>query len=386
MNLWNKPNNGNGRAAVTVLSPVTFGPDDNRRRQAHQGLQAEVRRQLEKVGEIREPRLILDLPVIGQAVALCYGVPFQGNRDDLIIHVQEAAPATTTPRSEKVGGNDFFSEVRALPEASFDTFWSRIHLPGDLKERLVRAFQARMSLAERGLDTFSLAGSGTILLEGPPGTGKTSIARGVAQQVALRTRRPVRFVQLDAHRLSDEMLGKGPKLVEHAFRQVQQWALEMPTFLLLDEVESLMTCRRLASRDGNPVDAFRSVNAAIQCLDQGAAHHQLMVLCTSNLPDNIDPAFLSRMDLRLEVGLPDSAARQAILDDTLDALQRALNSGGDNHPPEDLIAATEGMSGRQLRKLVLEALLDLDDPTSADLDALLKRALHHARNWKTKED
>lgn len=375
MNLAHPNGTSTGRAIVTVVSPISFGPDSQGRKQTLQTLEAEVRRQLQQRGSIACGRLTLDLPVLGPTVVKCHGVPFEAALTNIVVHIEEPAPS---PQVSSEAGS-YFSEHRWLPDPAFDPYWERIYLPDSDKERPAKVFLTRLSLAEKGVDSFRLAWSGVVLLEGLPGTGKTSLARGVAQQVALRSGKRVRFVQLDAHRLSDEMLGRGPKQIEEALRQVQQWAREGPTFVVFDEVETLMTCRRMASREGNPVDVFRSVNAAIQVLDEGLAMANLMVLCTSNLPENIDPAWLSRMDLQIHVGLPDAPHRQAILQDALASLEPLIGKISGQQIPAELVEATHGMAGRRLRKLILEALIELDNIDQATAVGLVEKALELAR-------
>ena len=98
------------------------------------------------------------------------------------------------------------------------------------------------------------------------------------------------------------------------FAQVSEVVADPSVFVcvLIDEVESL-TASRGASVGNEPSDAIRVVNALLTQLDKLRAHPNVLVLCTSNLTEAIDSAFLDRADLSLYVGPPDAAARYEIL-------------------------------------------------------------------------
>lgn len=70
-------------------------------------------------------------------------------------------------------------------------------------------------------------------------------------------------------------------------------------FVLVDEVESLTSARKAAVAGNEPSDAIRSVNALLTHLDALRAHPNVFVLCTSNLPDAVDIAFVDRADIKV---------------------------------------------------------------------------------------
>jgi len=101
------------------------------------------------------------------------------------------------------------------------------------------------------------------------------------------------------------------------------------------------------------------VDAALVGLDQIArAHREVLFVATSNFPEAIDGALMSRADLTVRIELPGRGARRAILQDTLKALVAAFPGASSLLEPALLDRASEvseGLDGRQLRKVVVVA-------------------------------
>lgn len=80
-------------------------------------------------------------------------------------------------------------------------------------------------------------------------------------------------------------------------------------FVLIDEVESITAARNAASASNEPGDAVRVVNAVLTSIDSLRKRNNVLILCTSNLVDNVDEAFLDRVDLQIYLGTPNRSAR-----------------------------------------------------------------------------
>lgn len=280
------------------------------------------------------------------------------------------------------------ADVRELPDDGFTALWEAIKVDAGLKDRLLA--QAVLNFTTRSrVNRAILPLHGVILLEGPPGTGKTSLAKGLASRVAEAFRgrlhgKPFRYAEVDPHGLSSGSLGRTQRAVTELFGStITEQAALGPTIVLLDEVETILADRAKLSLEANPIDVHRATDAALVQLDHLAeSHPNVLFVATSNFPQAIDGAFVSRADLVLTVPLPDEAGRLEILRDTLAGMADAFPPLGTLASARDLVAvarAAEGLDGRAMRKLVAAACArDKEvalDPGKLGKDLLLAAAL-----------
>lgn len=276
--------------------------------------------------------------------------------------------------------------VRALPDPELATLWDSIVVEDGIKERLLAQAVLNYTLRPK-VERSVLPLHGVILLVGPPGTGKTSLARGLASTVASLLKGPAfRLVEVDPHALTSSAMGKTQRAVGELFSQsIAEQATSGPTIVLLDEVETLAADRTRMSLEANPVDIHRATDAVLVQLDALACSHpQLLFLATSNFPQAIDGAFTSRCDLVIEVPPPGPDAARQILRQCLAAVGETFPAIGKLAESKDLdrlAQAAAGLDGRTLRKLVVNALamrketaMDPNKLAMADLMAAAKLA------------
>jgi pachytene checkpoint protein 2 len=275
------------------------------------------------------------------------------------------------------------ADLRTLPDDGFADLWEAIKVDGGVKDRLLA--QAVLNFTTRGrVSRATLPLHGVILLEGPPGTGKTSLAKGLASRVAEAFRSKIagqtfRFAEVDPHALSSGSLGKTQRAVTELFSSaITEQAALGPVLVLLDEVETILADRSKLSLEANPVDVHRATDAALVQLDRLAeSHPNVLFVATSNFPQAIDSAFVSRADLVLTVPLPDEAGRLEILRDTLSGMAEvfpALKTLANARDLASVARAAEGLDGRAMRKLVAAACAR-DKEVALDPNRLSKEML-----------
>ncbi len=187
-----------------------------------------------------------------------------------------------------------------VPEVS----WDEVGGLEEVKERLKESIEWPLTKPEL-FEHFGINPPRGILLFGAPGTGKTLIAKAIANEAKAN------FITIKGPELISKWVGQSEKAIREVFKKAKQ---SSPSIVFLDEFESIAGTRRTASGDGSDV-MNRVVNQLLSSMDGVEGMEGVIVVAATNRPEMIDPALLrsGRFERVLHIPPPDTAAMKEIL-------------------------------------------------------------------------
>lgn len=181
-----------------------------------------------------------------------------------------------------------------------------------------------------------------VLLTGPPGTGKTMLAKAIANSTSAT------FLGLVGSELAQKYIGEGGRLVRELFDLAKEKA---PAIIFIDEIDSIGS-KRLDSSTSGDREVQRTLMQLLSEMDGFESTQNVKIIAATNRPELLDKALLrpGRFDRIIEIGLPDSSARNKILKILTKnmPLSKSINL-------TQIANKTEGFSGAELKALVMEA-------------------------------
>ncbi|KRX18116.1 26S protease regulatory subunit 4, partial [Trichinella nelsoni] len=181
-----------------------------------------------------------------------------------------------------------------------------------------------------------------VILYGAPGTGKTLLAKAVANQTSAT------FLRVVGSELIQKYLGDGPKLVRELFRVAEEHA---PSIVFIDEIDAIGT-KRYESNSGGEREIQRTMLELLNQLDGFDSRGDVKVIMATNRIETLDPALIrpGRIDRKIEFPLPDEVTIRKIFQ-----IHTSRMTIADNVDFEEFIMAKDDLSGADIKAICTEA-------------------------------
>lgn len=267
-----------------------------------------------------------------------------------ITSVTSRKAETVKSRDEKLPGKAKNLEKTSEPHSEFiplvKRFVEKVNVTWD---SIAGLDEAKNSLA--GAIYFSLARPEKdikydpprkFLLYGPPGTGKTLLAAAASNMLNAT------FINVPVQGVLSRYVGDTPKIIGAVFAYARR---HQPAVIFFDEIEYI--ARKRNDARGEITGALQTLLQELDGIKSKGGSEQVIVITSTNVPWELDEAFLRRMDKLIYIPLPDAKARKRIFE--LELLEKGFELASDVDL-EWLVKETEGYSGSDIARLCRNAI------------------------------
>jgi proteasome regulatory subunit len=228
-------------------------------------------------------------------------------------------------------------QVEQSPDVSYEDIGGIDEQMEEVRETVEMPIESPEMFDEVGIDPPS-----GVLLHGPPGTGKTMLAKAVANQT------DATFIKMAGSELVHKFIGEGAKLVRDLFELARE---QEPAVVFIDEIDAIAS-KRTDSKTSGDAEVQRTMMQLLSEMDGFEDRGQISIIAATNRFDMLDRAILrpGRFDRLIEVPNPDEEGRELIF-----RIHTREMNVSDDVEFDELAGITEDASGADIKAVTTEA-------------------------------